>query len=130
MEAIKLLEAAKAKLQQQHSPAFTNQVEEILSLLVATGAVPPRNEHGRLLAVATIITIDTGITIQSRYAGAFQGAPVNKGSVVRCFDTLLREGFLSVSSEYSNQYTQAPSKKKLVATAKLRNLLPAGSCWA
>lgn len=126
MEAIKLLEAAKARLQKEQSPAFTNQVEEILALLVATGAVPPRNEHGRLLAVATIITIDTGITIQSRYAGAFQGAPVNKGSVVRCFDTLLREGFLSLT-DYTTHHSQVPSKQKLVATAKLRNLLPSGS---
>lgn len=126
MEAIKLLEAAKARLQKEQSPAFTNQVEEILALLVATGAVPPRNEHGRLLAVATIITIDTGITIQSRYAGAFQGAPVSKDSVVRCFDTLLREGFLSLPN-YTTNLPQAPSKQKLVATAKLRNLLPSGS---
>ena len=126
MEAIKLLEAAKARLQKEQSPAFTNQVEEILALLIATGAVPPRNEHGRLLAVATIITIDTGITIQSRYAGAFQGAPVNKGSVVRCFDTLLREGFLALT-DYRTNLPQAPSKQKLVATAKLRKLLPSGS---
>lgn len=126
MEAIKLLEAAKARLQKEQSPAFTNQVEEILALLIATGAVPPRNEHGRLLAVATIITLDTGITIQSRYAGAFQGAPVNKGSVVRCFDTLLREGFLALTN-YTTNLPQAPSKQKLVATAKLRKLLPTGS---
>ena len=126
MEAIKLLEAAKARLQKEQSPAFTNQVEQILALLIATGAVPPRNEHGRLLAVATIITLDTGITIQSRYAGAFQGAPVNKGSVVRCFDTLLREGFLALTN-YTTNLPQAPSKQKLVATAKLRKLLPTGS---
>lgn len=126
MDAVKLLEAAKAKLQVEQSPAFTNQVEVILSLLVATGAVPPRNEHGRLLAAATIISLDTGITIQSRYSGAFTGAPVCKSSVVRCFDTLLREGFLALP-DYTTNLAQAPSKKKLSATAKLRNLLPAGA---
>lgn len=129
MEAIKLLEAAKAKLTKERSSAFSNQVEEILALLVAINAVPPRNKHGRLLAAATIISIDTGITIQSRYSGAFTGAPVCKGSVVKCFDTLLCGGFLSVSSDYSRNHSQAPSKQKLVATAKLRNLLPSGSHW-
>ena len=129
MEAIKLLEAARSKITKERSSTFINQVEEVLALLVATGAVAPRNKHGRLLAVATIITIDTGITIQSRSSEAFKSAPACKGSVVRCFDSLLREDFLYVSSDYTSKYTQAPSKQKLVATAKLRNLIPSGSCW-